>query len=69
MYARRLQMPRVRRSAFPGRVQGELNLGLEGALFGQFEGQKAAEKPQGRDPSKDQGSESLDLARVLGRLG
>lgn len=69
MYARRPQMPRVRRSAFPGGVRGELNLGLEGALFGLLEGQKAAEKPQGRDPSKDQDSESLDLTRVLGRLG
>lgn len=68
-FARRLQIPRVRLSAFPGGVRGEPNHGLEGALFGLLEGPKTAEKPQGRDPGKAQGSKSLDLAGVLGRLG
>ena len=59
----------VRLGAFPGRVQGDLNLDLEGALFGLFEGQKAAEKPQGQGPAKGQGMENLNRAKVLERLG
>lgn len=63
-------MPGVRLGAFPGGVRrGDLNLDLEGALFGLLEGLKAAEKPRGQGPGKAPGMESLQRARVLGRLG
>ena len=63
-------MPGVRLGAFPGRVRrGDLNLDLEGALFGLLEGLKAAEKPRGQGPGKAPGMESVHRARVLGRLG
>lgn len=45
MFASCLRMPRVSFSAFPGRVQAELNLGLEGALFALFGGQRLQRSP------------------------
>lgn len=50
-------------------VREDLNLGLEGALFGVSEAREAAEKPRGQGSGKGQGLESPILARVLGRRG
>lgn len=47
---------------FQAETDRDQNFDLEGALFGVFEGQAAAKKPQGR------GSGKAELARVLGRL-